>query len=119
MDNSEQDERKEFDIFAVTRIIDRAYAQFDGDVEKTQEVVQKRLASMGCPIDLEETRRQHECRDFHPTAEIIAVADDGMRFIRYNGCWVVGTDSTQYLCFRVKADCIEVLRPDGVAIINA
>jgi len=110
--------QKQFDIFAVVRIIDRAYDQYDGDALVVQEVIKKRLASMGLVIDLEETIRQHMAKDFHEEADIIAVADDGFRFIRYNGCWVVGTDQTQYLVLRVKPDCIEVLRKDGISTVN-
>lgn len=108
-----EEERRIFDLFSVLRIVDRTYNQFQPDLSKIQEECQKRLRGIGLPIDLEETQQRHENRTFHENAEVVAVADDGMTFMRYEGKWIVGAQSVGYHCIEVQPDHIKVLGPDG------
>ena len=105
-------QKKQFYIPSVLRTLETICEQFE-DTEERQEQVHKRLKIMGITVDLEETKLQHQKKCFHDDAEILLVADDGMRFLRYQNVWIVGTDETLYLVFRVKKDCIEHISSDG------
>ncbi len=106
-------EKKQFDIPSVLRILETICKQFPDDTQKCQEEAQRRFKKIGLDVDLEETMRQHAQHCFHDDAEIILVADDGMRFTRFRGSWIVGTDETMYLVFRVMDDYIENVKADG------
>lgn len=105
-------ERKRFDFLSVLRILETIWQQYPGETQACQDAAHRRLAIMGIPVDLEETQRQHRTKAFHDDAEIIVVADDGMRFTRFNGSWIIGNEYTGYLVFRVTPEHIEQIFED-------